>query len=75
MRGSNTAKILLVDDEEHIRRFYSADLADAGPKVWTTATGQDLQKTIDSLQPEVVVLDIKLVDYDRLELLQDIRNN
>jgi two-component system response regulator (stage 0 sporulation protein F) len=68
------ARILLVDDEEHIRRFYSEELADEGHKVWTTATGHELLRTIDSLQPEVVVLDIRLVDYDGLELLQEVRN-
>jgi DNA-binding response OmpR family regulator len=68
------ARILLVDDEEHIRRFYSEELADEGHKVWTTATGHELLKTIDSFQPEVVVLDIKLVDYDGLDLLQEVRN-
>src|SRR5210317_2587599 len=68
------ARILVVDDEEHIRRFYSEELADEGHKVWTTATGHELLKTIDSLQPEAVVLDIRLVDYDGLDLLQEIRN-
>jgi DNA-binding NtrC family response regulator len=68
------ARILLVDDEEHIRRFYSEELADEGHKVWTTATGHELLRTIDSLQPEVVVLDIRLVDYDGLDLLQEVRN-
>jgi DNA-binding response OmpR family regulator len=68
------ARILVVDDEEHIRRFYSEELADEGHKVWTTATGHELLKTIDSLQPEVVVLDIRLVDYDGLDLLQEVRN-
>ena len=68
------ARILVVDDEEHIRRFYSEELADEGHKVWTTATGHELLKTIDNLQPEVVVLDIRLVDYDGLDLLQEVRN-
>jgi DNA-binding NtrC family response regulator len=68
------ARILVVDDEEHIRRFYSEELADEGHKVWTTATGHELLKTIDSLEPEVVVLDIRLVDYDGLDLLQEVRN-
>ena len=31
-------------------------------------------KKINSSQPEVVVLDIRLVDYNGLELLQEIRN-
>ena len=68
------ARILLVDDEEYIRRLYTEELSEEGHKVFTVATGHNLLKRIDSLQPEAVVLDIKLVDYDGLELLQDIRN-
>ena len=68
------ARILLVDDEEYIRRLYTEELSEEGHKVFTVASGHNLLKRIDSLQPEAVVLDIKLVDYDGLELLQDIRN-
>ena len=68
------ARILLVDDEEYIRRFYTEELSEEGHKVFTVATGHNLLKRIDSLQPEAVVLDIRLVDYDGLELLQEIRN-
>jgi DNA-binding response OmpR family regulator len=68
------ARILLVDDEEHIRRLYTEELSEEGHKIFTVASGHNLLKRIDSLQPEAVVLDIKLVDYDGLELLQDIRN-
>ena len=68
------ARILLVDDEEHIRQLYTVELSEEGHKVFTVATGHNLMNRIDSLQPEAVVLDIRLVDYDGLELLQDIRN-
>jgi DNA-binding response OmpR family regulator len=68
------ARILLVDDEEHIRHYYTAELSEEGHKVFTVASGHNLLKRIDSLQPEVVVLDIRLVDHDGLELLQEIRN-
>ena len=68
------ARILVVDDEEHIRLFYTAELSEEGHKVWAAATGHELLRRIDNLQPEVVVLDIRLVDYDGLELLQEIRN-
>ena len=67
------ARILLVDDEEHIRQYYTEELAEQGHQVTTMATGHGLLKKIDLLQPEAVVLDIKLVDYDGLELLQEIR--
>lgn len=69
------AKILMVDDEEYIRHYYTEELSEEGHRVWTAATGHELLRRIDSLQPEVVVLDIKLVDYDGLELLQEIRNH
>ena len=68
------ARILVVDDEEHIRLFYSEELSEEGHKVWTVATGHELLERIRHIKPEVVVLDIRLVDYDGLELLQEIRN-
>ena len=68
------ARILLVDDEEHIRRLYTEELSEEGHKVFTVASGHNLLRRIDSLQPEAVVLDIRLADYDGLELLQEIRN-
>jgi DNA-binding NtrC family response regulator len=68
------AIILLVDDEEHILRYYTEELSEEGHKVWTVATGHKLLKRIDRVQPEVVVLDIKLVEYDGLDLLKEIRN-
>ena len=68
------ARILVVDDEEHIRLFYSEELSEEGHRVWTVATGHELLERIRHIKPEVVVLDIRLVDYDGLELLQQIRN-
>ena len=68
------ARILLVDDEEYIRRLYAEELSEQGHEVFTVASGHNLLKRIDTLQPEAVVLDIRLVDYDGLELLQQIRN-
>ncbi|UCG11439.1 MAG: response regulator [Deltaproteobacteria bacterium] len=69
------AKIFLVDDEEYIRQLYSEELVEEGHEVVTAASGHDLLRGIALLQPEVVLLDIRLVDYDGLELLQDIRNH
>lgn len=69
------AKILLVDDEEYIRRLYSEELIEEGHEVVTAASGHDLLRRIALLQPEVVILDIRLGDYDGLKLLQDIQNH
>ena len=68
------AKILIVDDEEHIRYLYSEELSDAGYEVITAESGHQLLEKIEAEKPDLVVLDIKMVDYNGLDLLQDIRN-
>ncbi len=68
------AKILIVDDEEHIRLLYSEELKEEGYEVITADSGYKLIETIQEQEPDLVVLDIKMVDYNGLDLLQDIRN-
>ena len=68
------AKILIVDDEEHIRFLYSEELTEAGYEVITADGGFKLIERIEEEKPDLVVLDIKMVDYNGLDLLQDIRN-
>jgi DNA-binding response OmpR family regulator len=68
------AKILIVDDEEHIRFLYSEELTDEGYEVITHDSGAGLLELIEREKPDLVVLDIKMVDYNGLDLLQDIRN-
>ncbi len=68
------AKILIVDDEEHIRFLYSEELTEAGYEVITADNGYKLLEKIEDEKPDLVVLDIKMIDYNGLDLLQDIRN-
>ncbi len=68
------AKILVVDDEEHIRLLYSEELSEAGHDVITAADGFKLVERIDKEKPDLIILDIKMVDYNGLDLLQEIRN-
>jgi two-component system response regulator (stage 0 sporulation protein F) len=68
------AKILVVDDEEHIRLLYSEELSEAGYEVITAADGYKLIERIETEKPDLVILDIKMVDYNGLDLLQEIRN-
>jgi len=66
-------RILLVDDEEYIRRFYVEELSEEGYEVVTLASGHNLLRKVNLFQPDLIILDIKLMDYDGLELLQEIR--
>ncbi|MDR3204648.1 MAG: response regulator [Deltaproteobacteria bacterium] len=68
------SKILVVDDEAHIRMLYSEELAEEGFEVITAENGLNLMERLEKEKPDVVVLDIKMVDYNGLDLLQDIRN-
>jgi len=70
----NKKKVLIVDDEEHIRFLYSEELTDEGYDVVSTDSGFQLMELIEKEKPDVIVLDIKMVDYNGLDLLQDIRN-
>jgi CheY-like chemotaxis protein len=69
------AKILLVDDERHIRDFYSKELADDGHEVYTLSSGKNLLQKIERHNPDAVVLDIRLRGWDGLELLMKIRSS
>lgn len=67
-------KILVVDDEAHIRMLYTEELTEEGYAVITAEGGLGLLERIETELPDLVVLDIKMVDYNGLDLLQDIRN-
>jgi DNA-binding response OmpR family regulator len=68
------AKVLLVDDEEYIRLLYAEELSEHGYTVSTLSSGHRLLEKIEQDKPDILILDIKLVDYDGLELLQEVRN-
>ena len=68
------ARILLVDDERNILKYYTEELSGEGHQVVAVDSGDQLLSTIGFHQPDVVVLDIRLRGWDGLELLQDIRN-
>lgn len=67
-------KIMIVDDEEHIRMLYAEELEDEGYIVVTVSTGFNIVKKIEIEVPELVVIDIQLKDYNGLDLLQTIKN-
>jgi DNA-binding response OmpR family regulator len=66
-------KILIVDDEEVILMLYKEELEEEGYDVITANDGYKLLEKIDREQPDLVLLDIKMAEYNGLDLLQDIR--
>ncbi len=66
-------KILIIEDEAHIRRLLRAALARAGHKVIEAASAREGLSLVDIEKPDAVLLDLGLPDRDGLELIQPIR--
>ncbi|EHJ46391.1 multi-sensor signal transduction histidine kinase [Solidesulfovibrio carbinoliphilus subsp. oakridgensis] len=65
--------LLLVDDEEDIRRFLGLFLADLGYVVHAAANGEEALAMFDEVNPSIVLTDIKMPVMDGLELLKRIK--
>jgi signal transduction histidine kinase len=65
--------ILLVDDEEGIRKVLSILLADMGYQVHTAATGAEALRTFEKLRPPIVLTDIKMPEMDGIALLRKLK--
>ena len=68
------ARLLIVDDEEHIRLLYSEELGEEGYDVLSADSGHQLLERIEAEKPDLVILDIKMTEHNGLDLLQNIRN-
>ena len=69
-----SGKILVVDDEKHIRMLYQEELEGEGYQVVVSDGEDDILSLLESVAPDVVVLDIKLGgNRSGLDLLQEIR--
>ena len=65
--------ILLVDDEEGIRKVLGILLADMGYLVHTAATGAEALRSFKALRPPIVLTDIKMPEMDGIELLRKLK--
>ena len=66
-------KVLIIDDDEKLRKLLKEYLEGNGFKVLTLADGSDVKTTLQKESPEMVILDIMLPGKDGLEVLKDIR--
>jgi signal transduction histidine kinase len=67
-------KILLVDDEEGIRKVLGISLTDSGYKVFTAENGEEALQIFRKVNPSIVLTDIKMPGMDGIQLLQKIKN-
>lgn len=70
----NPIRVLVVDDEESIRRLAEKEIAGLRRAVTTAGSARQALDLISGQQFDVVVLDVRLPDADGLEALESIRD-
>lgn len=73
--SNNKYKILLVEDEDNIRRFISAMLEAGGYQVIIAQTCSAAQTMYVSHRPDLIILDLGLPDADGINLLKTVRED
>lgn len=68
-------KILIVDDEEHIRELLKFNLNNSGYDTVLASNGIDALKSAETEKPDLVLLDIMIPDMDGIEVCKNIRKN
>lgn len=66
-------KILLIEDEPHIRRFLGISLRMQGYQVLEAASGREAREIMKAQSVDLVVLDLGLPDIEGRDLLIDLR--
>ncbi|RMD48095.1 MAG: response regulator [Candidatus Thermofonsia bacterium] len=69
----NKTKILIVDDENAIRRFLRTSLTAHGYDVFEAANGEDAIFQAVNVQPDILILDLGLPGISGLEVIKRIR--
>jgi len=69
----NAARILVVDDEQAIRRYLRVSLAAHGYQLFEAATGHDAIQQTRISHPDVIILDLGLPDLDGVDVTRSLR--
>lgn len=68
-------KILVVDDDPGVCKFFSVVLEEEGYEITTASTGNEALKALEQSDFPVTVLDIKLPEIGGMELLEKIKKD
>jgi two-component system KDP operon response regulator KdpE len=66
-------RVLVVDDENAIRRYLRTVLAAQGFAVYEAANGQDTLNAVIENRPDIIILDLGLPDIDGIEVTRRLR--
>lgn len=66
-------KVLVVDDENAIRRFLRTSLSAQGYEVYEVTTGEEAILQVVNVQPDLIILDLGLPDISGVEVTRRLR--
>jgi DNA-binding response OmpR family regulator len=66
------SKVLIVDDEPHLRLLYETELRRAGYETMTASNAAQGLEFVETMKPDLVILDIRMAGMDGIEALQRI---
>jgi EAL domain-containing protein (putative c-di-GMP-specific phosphodiesterase class I) len=67
------ARVLVVDDEQHVRQVMVRMLSNAGYQVTTASDGEHALQLLDACEPDLIVTDLDMPKADGLTLLRTVR--
>ena len=72
-RGARDASILVVDDNDSVRRVVCSMLEEGGFEVCEAANGVEASRILKQQQFDLVITDLVMPEYEGIELIQSIR--
>ena len=66
-------KVLIVDDDQKLRELLTEYLTGFGFQITTLPDGREILQTIETENPDIIILDIMLPHKDGFEILREIR--
>lgn len=68
-------RILLIEDDEFVQKFYASKLKEQGFEVYTASDGNEGLEQVKKVKPELIILDIIMPHTDGFEVLTELSND
>src|SRR5690348_17943732 len=69
----NTTRVLVVDDEQAIRRYLRVSLGAHGYELFEASTGREALEMVPIARPDMMILDLGLPDLDGVDVTRSLR--
>lgn len=68
------AQILLVEPDRQLAQTYASAFSQVGYQIGARANAQTAIQAVDSLSPDLIILEIQLIEHSGIEFLYELRS-